>query len=38
MKVTAEGVETQGQLDYLLKKHCDDAQGLIPCQPTVSLS
>ena len=28
LTVTAEGVETQGQLDCLLQQHCDEVQGL----------
>jgi len=33
MKVIAEGVETSGQLSYLLENGCDAAQGFIYSQP-----
>ena len=33
MKVTAEGVETKAQLDYLKSLHCDEAQGFYFSQP-----
>jgi len=33
MATTAEGVETQGQLDFLRELACDDAQGFLIAQP-----
>lgn len=33
LKVTAEGVETESQLDFLIRKDCDDAQGYYYYKP-----
>ena len=33
MKVTAEGVETEGQRDFLLKHQCDFMQGYLFSEP-----
>lgn len=33
LKVVAEGVETEEQLDYLKKKHCDQVQGFLYSRP-----
>ena len=33
MKVTAEGVETEGQFDFLKSKHCNEVQGYFLSQP-----
>jgi diguanylate cyclase (GGDEF)-like protein/PAS domain S-box-containing protein len=33
MKVVAEGVQTQDQLDYLTARHCDQIQGFWLCKP-----
>ena len=33
LKVIAEGVETQAELDFLVKHKCDDAQGYIFSRP-----
>lgn len=37
-KVLAEGVETQGQLDFLKSKNCDEVQGFFYSQPLSSSS
>jgi EAL domain-containing protein (putative c-di-GMP-specific phosphodiesterase class I) len=36
MKVVAEGVETEGQLDFLRNKECDIAQGYLFSRPLSS--
>ena len=36
MKVVAEGVETQAQLDYLAARGCDDIQGFWLCKPVAA--
>lgn len=36
MKVIAEGVETQEQLDYLRSRGCDEIQGYLLCKPQPS--
>lgn len=33
MAVVAEGVETQSQLDFLIKQHCDEVQGYLFSEP-----
>lgn len=33
MSVVAEGVETQGQLDFLQQQHCDEVQGYFYARP-----
>jgi diguanylate cyclase len=33
MKVTAEGVETDGQLSFLKMKRCHEVQGFFLCKP-----
>jgi diguanylate cyclase (GGDEF)-like protein len=37
MKVTAEGVESDFQLDFLKKKYCDEAQGYLLSKPLAAL-
>jgi len=33
MTTVAEGVETQAQLDYLVREGCDESQGYLHCRP-----
>lgn len=33
LKVVAEGVETQGQFDYLARRNCEEAQGFLISKP-----
>jgi diguanylate cyclase (GGDEF)-like protein len=33
MTTVAEGVETQAQLDYLIREGCDESQGFLHCRP-----
>jgi diguanylate cyclase (GGDEF)-like protein len=33
LRVTAEGVETEGQLSFLRSRHCDEAQGYLLSRP-----
>ena len=33
LRVVAEGVETEGQLDYLRARHCDETQGFLLSRP-----
>jgi EAL domain-containing protein (putative c-di-GMP-specific phosphodiesterase class I) len=33
LKVVAEGVETNGQLNFLLRRRCDEAQGFYFAKP-----
>jgi EAL domain-containing protein (putative c-di-GMP-specific phosphodiesterase class I) len=33
MTTVAEGVETQPQLDYLVREGCDESQGYLHCRP-----
>ncbi|ESS72232.1 response regulator receiver modulated diguanylate cyclase/phosphodiesterase [Methyloglobulus morosus KoM1] len=37
MKVTAEGVETDGQLDYLKNRRCHEVQGFLLSRPLTAL-
>jgi diguanylate cyclase len=37
MKVTAEGVETDSQLDFLKEKFCNEVQGFLLCKPLPSI-
>jgi EAL domain-containing protein (putative c-di-GMP-specific phosphodiesterase class I) len=37
MRVTAEGVESDFQLDFLKKKYCDEAQGYLLSKPLAAL-
>jgi EAL domain-containing protein (putative c-di-GMP-specific phosphodiesterase class I) len=36
IRVIAEGVETQDQLDLLRKHRCDEYQGFLFCEPLVA--
>jgi EAL domain-containing protein (putative c-di-GMP-specific phosphodiesterase class I) len=33
LKVVAEGVETQAQMDFLKAQHCDELQGYLISEP-----